>query len=183
MKNIFKKNLKLFLGIIIGVAISGVAVYAASGLMASEIEYNNTVGLKDDQGNDVNDVEGALNALYDKVDCSNSGSGSNTDECLPIDLSTFQANSSKTVLASSKGLCVHRNGTLNCFKINNAEEEGPRLKEVFSDIKCTDLLGSIICTADDYRCAVYANGGLLCNDLLNNSARCEVNKDGVVTCN
>lgn len=54
MKRIFKNNIKILIGIIIGIIISGTIVYA-SGILASQINYNNTT------------VDQALNSLYTTV--------------------------------------------------------------------------------------------------------------------
>lgn len=67
MKKFVKKNLKTIIAFIIGVVISSGVVYA-SGVLASAITYDNSQsGLKDNNDNDVVDVQTAIDVLYDKA--------------------------------------------------------------------------------------------------------------------
>ena len=66
MKKVFKNNIKLIIGIIIGGLLSGGVVYAA--VSASAVTYSNTnSGLKDSNGNNVTNVQEAIDVLYSKV--------------------------------------------------------------------------------------------------------------------
>ena len=79
MKKIFKKKIKFIFGLIIGIIISGVGVYASTMFAANQVSYDNSnVAI---QKNDVNvtNVQDAIEVLYDKaLVCENGGSGSNT---------------------------------------------------------------------------------------------------------
>jgi len=67
MKTFIKNNLKTILAFIIGIVISGGVVYASS-ILASTINYDNSrSGLKDNNDNDVEDVQTAIDVLYDKA--------------------------------------------------------------------------------------------------------------------
>lgn len=62
VKKRFKKNYKLILGIIIGVIISGIGVYAETTISSSDISYDNSKsGLKS------TDMKGAIDELYTKI--------------------------------------------------------------------------------------------------------------------
>ena len=63
MKKIVKKNYKLIVGIIVGLMISSIGVYAVNTLAGNEVSYNNeTSGLTS------NTVQGAIDELYNKAD-------------------------------------------------------------------------------------------------------------------
>ena len=65
---ILRNNKKIFLGIIIGLIISSVTVYAASGILfqSSQVSFDNTrAGLKNSHGDDVTTVEEAIET-FDK---------------------------------------------------------------------------------------------------------------------
>ena len=71
---IIRNNKKLFLGIIIGLIISSVTVYAASGILfqSSQVSFDNTrAGLKNSHGEDVTTVEEAIETLVNGS-CSSS---------------------------------------------------------------------------------------------------------------
>ena len=71
---ILRNNKKLFLGIIIGLIISSVTVYAASGILfqSSQVSFDNTrAGLKNSHGEDVTTVEEAIETLVNGS-CSSS---------------------------------------------------------------------------------------------------------------
>ena len=64
-----KRNNKLFIGLIIGLSLSATVVYGATILFDSdEVGYDNTnTGFKDSHGDDVEDVQTALDELYTKA--------------------------------------------------------------------------------------------------------------------
>ena len=73
VKKIIKNNKKILIGIIIGLSISASSVYGASILFQSdEVGYDNSnTNFKDTNGNDVDDVQTALDELYTKANsCS-----------------------------------------------------------------------------------------------------------------
>ena len=163
---LIKRNVKTILAFVIGVIISGGAVYAAS-ILANQVTYDNT-----SSGLTSTTVQGALDELNAKA--ANSGG-------VPIDPDTFQTNTAKTVYASNKGICIKRNNKLNCFKINNWAEEQNHIQQVFSDISC-DVFSSLVdCDASDFDCLVHSDGRVLCIDNSDDS-NCSVNSDGSVNC-
>ena len=65
----------------------------------------------------------------------------------------------------------------------NFNYEKTHLKQVFSDITCTEFSTIVDCHASDFRCSVGSNGGLNFRDLSNGGdSRCIVEPNGAVTC-
>ena len=74
--NLFKKNIKLIIGITLGIMISGIGVYAATSLYgANEVNFDNTAANLKIVGtnNNVTNVKEALDALYEKASNASSG--------------------------------------------------------------------------------------------------------------
>ena len=69
MRDFIKNNIKLVIGIIIGLVISGVGVYALT-VTAGEISYDNT-----QSGIQANNVKDAIDKLYEKAENSGGSSG------------------------------------------------------------------------------------------------------------
>ena len=168
LTNLFKQNIKLFIGIIIGGILFGGSAYVlASVIASSSVTYT---------GNGQTTVEGALTDLYQKA-----------DSIVPIDPNTFDTNSDKNVYASSKGVCIKRNNKLNCFIPNNYDSEVEHLQQVFSGEDCHEsyyrgtFLG-IACYAADLNCSILVDGRVNCQDQSNYSY-CDVFSDGSVSCN
>ena len=69
MKKIIKNNYKLLLAFVIGIIVASTTAYAAAILMDSEyVGYDNTkTGFQDSNGNDVEDVQTAIDELYTKA--------------------------------------------------------------------------------------------------------------------
>ena len=66
MKKIIKNNLKVFVAVVIsGIIFGGIGVYAANTYLAHDISYTPS-----NENFDANNVEDALNELYDKTSCS-----------------------------------------------------------------------------------------------------------------
>ena len=172
IKELFKKNIKLVIGFIIGGIVFGtIGVYAATALLSQSVYYNNSTS-----GASSTNVQGALDELYTKA--LNAGGGIDSDS---IDFSTIATNSAKKVLASSKGICINRNGKLNCFKKNNFSEEQNHIQEVFSDVSCDVHSYFVNCIASDFDCLVDSAGEVLCYDDSGDS-NCDVPSDGSVHC-
>ena len=66
MKKIVKNNMKIVIAFVLGIIIAGTSVYAANALFASsDVGYSNVnTGLKDSNGNNVTDVQTAIDELY-----------------------------------------------------------------------------------------------------------------------
>ena len=166
IKSLFKKNVKLVIGIIIGGVVFGtLGVYAATILASNQVVYDNS-----SSGISATNVQDALDELYTKA-----------KNMVPIDPNTFNTNTAKTVYASSKGVCIKRNNKLNCFKINNWAEEQTHIQQVFSDISCSVDSSNVYCIASDFDCSVHSNGIVRCYDYSSRSA-CNVLSSGFVNC-
>ena len=162
-----KKRIKIITIFIVGMIITGViSAYAATVISAGEVSYTS---------NGQTTLQGAIDDLYTKV--ASGGIDANS-----IDFGTLATNIKKTVLASKNGVCINRNGKLNCFKINNWTIEKDHIKQVFSDVSCAVDSSYVYCSASDFYCSVYSSGNVQCNDRSDYS-RCSVTSDGAVSCN
>ena len=164
IREIFKKNVKLVIGIIIGAVVSGGTVYAATVLAASQVSYTK---------NSQSTVDGALDTLFTRANTWINPSY--------IDFTTLATNSNKTILASKNGICIKRNNKVSCFKINNWAEEQNHIQQVFSDISCDVNSSRVRCNASDFGCRVHSNGRVDCSDD-SDSSDCIVTSAGSVLC-
>ena len=170
MQDVLKNNIKLIIGIFIGILISTVSVYAAGELFASNITYDNTTS-----GLTSTNVQSALNELGEKVN--------NWIDPSYIDFTTLQTNYNETLLVSSAGICIKRNGKVSCMKINNWNVERDHIQQIFSDTNCVNENETeIYCIASDFQCNVNKEGWVYCKDE-NDSSNCIVNPDGSIECN
>jgi hypothetical protein len=166
IKNLFFKNIKSVVAFIIGVIISGGVVYAATLFTATQVTYNNS-----NSGSQSTTVEGALDELYTMA-----------NNIVPIDPDTFMTNSTKTVYASSKGVCIKRKNKLHCLKINNWNEEKDHIKQIFSDTNCIDYSSEVQCNgASDFNCSVINGGPVRCDDR-SSLMSCTVYPNRSITC-
>ena len=152
------------LGFIVGAVIFGsLGVYAASVIFASNVGYsdNNDLG--------ATNVQAAIDKLSAKADNQY------------FDFVTAQANTSGKVFASKKGVCISRNKTVYCFKINNYDVEKNHIQQVFSDISCDDYSSRVCCYASDFYCDVYSDGYVSCRDNSDGSY-CSVIASGNLSC-
>ncbi len=163
VKNL-KKNYKIYIGIIIGAVIFGsLGVYAATVISATSVSYTDNSSLG------ATNVQDAIDKLYAKTDNQY------------FDIATAKANTTGKVFASKKGVCISRNKTVYCFKINNYDVEKNHIQEVFSDVSC-DVSSSLVdCLASDFNCDVYSDGYVSCNDQ-SDSSDCYVYSSGSVSC-
>ena len=164
IKNFFEKNVKLFLGILIGGVLVGESVYAATIIGAGEVSYTN---------NSQSNVGGALDELYTRA--------STWIDPSYIDFTTLATNTNETILASKNGLCIKRNNKVSCFKRNNWAEEQNHIQQVFSDIGCNVYSSHVRCVASDFNCGVGSDGDVYCFDRSVDSS-CDVLSDGSVYC-
>lgn len=169
MKKLIKSNIKLIIGILIGMVLSITTVYAATILFASnQVGYDNT-----SSGMSATNVQDALDELYTKANTWINPSY--------IDFTTLATNTNKTILASKNGVCIKRNNKVSCFKVNNWSEEQNHIQQVFSDISCIVNSSTVYCAASDFYCNVYSNGYVRCGDRSDGS-NCLVNPAGSVNC-
>ncbi len=166
VKKIFKNNIKLVLGIIIGLVIAG-GSFAVYAITATNITYTDNYSIG------ATTVQGAIDKLYEKA--KNAG-----DEY--FDFATAKANTTGKVFASKKGVCIARNKTVYCFKAKNWSVEKKHIKQVFSDVSCGVYSSAVDCYASDFYCSVSSNGGVFCDDRSDYSY-CTVESDGSVDCN
>lgn len=158
-----KNNYKIIIGIIIGAVISDCGVYAATVIAASSVTYSDNTSLG------ATNVQDAIDKLYAKADNQY------------FDLATAKANTTGKVFASKKGVCISRNKTVYCFKINNYDVEKEYIKQVFSDVSCIVSSSSVVCLASDFYCSVLSDGSVGCTDASDPSG-CSVNASGNVSC-
>ncbi len=163
IKNL-KKNYKIYIGIIIGAVIFGsLGVYAATVISATSVSYTDNSSLG------ATNVQDAIDKLYAKADNQY------------FDIATAKANTTEKVFASKKGVCISRNKTVYCFKINNYDVEKNHIQEVFSDVSCDVDSSYADCSASGFYCRVNSNGDVYCTAQSDNSG-CRVFSDGYVNC-
>ena len=176
---IIKNNLKVIVAFILGLIISGTGVYAATILFqANEVSYNNT-----SSGLTSTTVQGALDELNTKASTwLNPNNVSKSD----LTKGTYQTNTTGRVFAKeSDRVCILRKGNISCLKWNNWNEEKTHIKQIFSDITCSE--GSspsydyVHCNTSDFYCHVHSYGDMTCYDYSNNSY-CNVDLAGSVSC-
>ena len=165
MRKVINWIFKNMFGFILGAIIfTVVGVIAATSFSSSQVTYT---------GNSQSTVEGALNNLYTRA---------NTwIEPDFIDFATLTSPTTKTMLASSKGVCIIRNNRINCFKPNNYNIEKDNIQQVFSDVSCNVDSSYVYCVAPDFLCYVDSNGNVTCQNQSDNSY-CSANSDGSVDC-
>jgi hypothetical protein len=166
IKKLFSENIKTVIAFTLGMLISGGVVYAATTIASSQVSYTPPTG----SGLTSTDVQGALDELFTMA-----------NNIVPIDPDTFTTNSTKTVYASSKGVCIKRNNKLNCFKINNWNIEKEHVQQVFSDIICYVNPGYVDCEGSDLYCHINSSGlvGCVSPDM---STGCYVDSDKSISC-
>ena len=160
-----KTNKNFILGIIVGIILTATTGVVAYSVYANTVTYDNT-----QSGLQSTNVQGAIDELYDK-----------TKNMAPIDLDTFQTNTSKTIYASKLGVCIKRKNKLNCFKINNWDIEKEHIQQVFSDVSCSVDSSTVRCDTSSLVCLIYSYGRVRCGDH-SASSYCDVNSDGSVNC-
>ena len=68
MKKFIKSNIKLVIGIVIGLIIAGTTVYATTVLLGSDVSYSNT-----SSGLTSTNVQGVIDEIYKKADIRKQG--------------------------------------------------------------------------------------------------------------
>lgn len=160
---IIKHNI---LGFIVGAVVFGsLGVYAATVIAASNVGYSDNASLG------ATNVQDAIDKLYAKADNQY------------FDLATAKANTTGKIFASKKGVCISRNNTVYCFKINNYDVEKNHIQQVFSDGSCSVDSSNVYCSSSGFICIVASNGSVHCRNNPNNSiSRCNVDASGNVDC-
>ncbi len=206
IKNLSTK-VKVITAFILGLVVSGGAAYAATILMnADQVGFDKT-----NTSLSSTDVQGALDELYARADtwlnpndmgtpqyyafgqykgwCSSTDTDCNSYADFPTTSTTPP--SGKNVYAvkyedGQYGVCMQRNGKEHCFRARNYKAEAKHVQEVFSDISCNVLpsfegQSVVACIASDFRCTVYADGGVNCYDI-GTRRYCGVNAGSNVNC-
>ena len=163
LRNFIKNNFKLVVAFTLGLLVAGTGVYAAGVIASKEITYEDNTSIG------ATNVQDAIDKLYAKADNQY------------FDLATAKANTTGKVFASKKGVCISRNKTVYCFKINNYDIEKDHVQQVFSDVSCNVHSSYVDCNASDFDCGVGSNGNVYCYDKSDDS-RCNVNASGDVRC-
>ena len=169
IENFIKKNTKLLVALIVWtIIISGITVYATTTYQANTVIYDNT-----SSNMASNNVQDALDELYERAITSIDSSY--------IDIATLQTNTNKTIIASSAGVCINRNGSISCFKKGNYNVEKEHLQRIFSDTpnSCTVYADYVGCDDGVFACDVDSDGWLYCgyNDTV--YEECDVLNTGV----
>lgn len=198
-------NIKTVIAFVLGTLISGVTVYAATVIAASQVGYTPPSG----SGISSTNVQGAIDELYTRANTwinpnNNFGtpqyyafgtyngwcSGSDTDCNSLSDFPTTStsAPSGKNVYAAKYadggyGVCINRNGTPHCFRGRNWIAEAQHIQKVFSGAydSCDVYSSYVYCGASEFRCSVHSSGRVNCDDS-GAGARCSVLGNGSVRC-
>ena len=163
LRNFIKNNLKIVIAFTLGLLVAGTGVYAATVIAASSVGYTDNSSLG------ATNVQNAIDKLYAKADNQY------------FDFATAKANTTGKVFASKKGVCISRNKTVYCFKINNYDIEKDHVQQVFSDVSCDVYPSAVDCNASDFDCFVNSDGYVDCRDNSGHS-KCNVNPSGDVRC-
>ena len=165
MKDFLRNNLKVIIAFIIGVLVSGVSVYAAGELFASNITYDNSTS-----GLTSTDVQSAINEL-------------NTKSNTWVNPTTFgiSMNRAKTIIATNGGIIIRRNGTTHLIRNNNWSVEKDHLQQIYTGVTCTVQSARVSCDGSDISCSVYSAGIVSCTNESDYSY-CSVNQSNGVTC-
>lgn len=120
MKRSLKKNYKLILGVIIGILISGVGVYATTTISSSDITYDNSKS-----GLISTNMKGAIDELYEKSDIRKQGnfvsaytySTATSTECITGEEPTCKK--STCYKSKTSGSC--KAGDIIKYKVNDTD--------------------------------------------------------------
>ena len=196
IQKFIKTNIKILLGIIIGVLISGSVVFAATiAIDAAQVTYNNS-----NTSLTSTNIKDVLDELYTKGNSSyyllkkyESLSGTPKyygykEKNTPTTESPTTTPTCTTVYGGlyedgQYGLCIKKDGKQHCFRYKNWLVEKEHIKEVFSEKECKynyEYEQYIVrCTTNQWNCYVASDGALFCVDF-NTMGFGEVKADGTV---
>ena len=185
IKELIKNNIRLIIGIVIGVFLSAPLAYAATIVYsANEIGYTNS-------GSQVSTIKGALDELYNRtkkwVNPNDMGTPTNyiyDGLNLPTTESPTTPPEGRSIYLAlysdnGYGVCIVRNGEQHCFRYRNWIAEKQHVLNVFSDISCWGGNIDVICLTDDVSCRVTSNGFITCMDF-SKSDSCLLNIDNEI---
>ena len=163
-----KLNIKLFLGIIVGM-LTGTIVYAATILLdADQVGFDKT-------GTNLTSTN--IQAAIKKLDAK-----SNTwINPSVLNGNGYYINSAQSMIATSQGILLVRNGNTHFIKADDWANEQTHIQQVFSDVSCDVDSYNVDCDASDFWCDVDNYGGVRCYDKSGHS-NCSVYSGGNVAC-
>ena len=205
IKKFLLGNIKTVIAFVLGTLISGVTVYAATVIAASQVGYTPPSG----SGISSTNVQGAIDELYTRANtwinpnnnfgtpkyyafgtykgwCS--GTDTNCNSFADFPTTSTSAPSGKNVYATKYedggyGVCINRNGTPHCFRGRNWAYESQHVQKVFSGANnsCNVSSSNVFCGASDFYCLVRSDGYVECINR-GTFAYCRVNVNGYVQC-
>ena len=198
IQKFIKTNIKILLGIIIGVLISGSVVFAATIVIdASQVTYNNS-----NTSLTSTNIKDVLDELYTKSNssyyllkkyktlsetpkyyvCNNRNVPTTESSTTPPTCTTVYVGLYED---GQYGICIKKDGKQHCFRYNNWLVEKEHIEDVFPEVNCSyeyEYDKYIIrCYGKKFNCYVGADGSAYCL----NVSRFEgaiLNPDGTVNC-
>ena len=183
---LIKNNIRIIIGIIIGIVVSATTVYATNTLFdASQISYFIR------QYAPLSNASSKIDELYEKT--SNCGIKNNKiyfEFGEPTEISTrdYTTLEHKVFIAkngNNKAVCIVKDNRLHCFDKNGGwKVEGAHLKQVFGDSKCNETYGMTIrCELNEFICYFSFDEEPQCiYSGTDASETCIVKKDGTASC-
>ena len=93
----------------------------------------------------------------------------------------YYTNSARSMIATSNGILLIRNGDTHFIKSNNWAEEQNHIKQVFPNTSCQVTSSNVSCSSVDFYCYVSDRGYVSCRDISAGSS-CDVYSSGNVSC-
>ena len=175
IQKFIKTNIKILLGIIIGVLISGSVVFAATiAIDAAQVTYNNS-----NTSLTSTNIKDALDELYTKSNssyyllkkyktlsetpkyyaCDNRNAPTTESPTTPPTCTTVYIGLYED---EQYGICIKKDGTQHCFRYNNWLVEKEHIKDVFPEGHCRYMYEQgkniVRCSGGTFNCYVGADG-------------------------
>jgi len=129
-----RKNLKVVIGIVIGLSVAGIIVYGAEGYAyeSEDVYFNNGAANLTKNGESVANVQDALDALYEKANTASSGVPSMAAMCPGCVYAEYiSGNKSSTVVSDSQVTNDYTSLSNNVF-LGLIRNENKQVTRVFS---------------------------------------------------
>ena len=97
------------------------------------------------------------------------------------DYTTLNKNVFVRLQEDKLGVCIIRNGTLECFKNNDVENEQNHVKQVFGESNCSSSSSDVHCNDGAFICDVLSGYNVYCYDYSTYDS-CNVSSGGSVLC-
>lgn len=190
-------NYKIFIGILIGIMLSGATVMAFA-LNSKDVLYDNA-----SSGINSTNVQDAIDELYntatikineaknkcpDGYICEKPNTYTHYEFGNPTEVSTtnykdiMNSNNTNIFIQLASGqlsVCIYINDALECFKNNNYENEISHLNKVFGDSNCSYVNSYYRCTISNFACNLFDYGSIHCGAY---SRFCNLNNDSSIYC-